>query len=520
MILCGDAQTLRNPSDLHCLAVPDKYKQLGDFHRYYNGQRKAPILTLLIGGNHEASNYLWELYYGGWVAPNIYFLGEAGCVEVGGLTIAGVSGIYKSHDFTLGRFESMPYNGSTVRSVYHTRCYDTFRLHLLSHLQSIGSCPDIVLSHDWPNTIEQHGDVRWLMKKKPFFRDEIGTKTLGSPPLMDLLHDLKPKYWFSAHLHVRFAALVRHGEKNGGEVRRIPPTADAAQTENAEEVMIYLDDEDDALQGNEVEIDIKENNGGGSGEPETERNTEAEKLQEAQPYSETRFLALSKCLEGQDFLQIIDVPAPFDNDTKFQNATDGNSSNSKNQPSLRFSASWLAILRATHPLLSLERNQIPLPSLDDEGLVNQLKKEHDWIQSNILAIPTETGHPLDILATQQFVQTAPSTLDPNAMNMTGLPSWYTNPQTVNLCNLLQIENRINAPPPTIPQQPPTMASAHPLIPQFLQPPQLQQPLTDAALAPQVPSPGKDEHDLSNSDEIVVTLSDDEEENMRWKEGTG
>jgi hypothetical protein len=31
-----------------------------------------------VGGNHEASNYLQELPYGGWVAPNIYYLGYAG----------------------------------------------------------------------------------------------------------------------------------------------------------------------------------------------------------------------------------------------------------------------------------------------------------------------------------------------------------------------------------------------------------------------------------------------------------
>lgn len=43
------------------MAVPDKYKQLGGFWRYYTGEKKAPILTLVIGGNHEASNYFWEL---------------------------------------------------------------------------------------------------------------------------------------------------------------------------------------------------------------------------------------------------------------------------------------------------------------------------------------------------------------------------------------------------------------------------------------------------------------------------
>lgn len=44
--------------------------------RYYSGEKKAPILTIFIGGNHEASNYLQELPYGGWVAPNIYYLGK------------------------------------------------------------------------------------------------------------------------------------------------------------------------------------------------------------------------------------------------------------------------------------------------------------------------------------------------------------------------------------------------------------------------------------------------------------
>ena len=43
--------------------------------RYYSGEKKAPILTIVIGGNHEASNYMQELPYGGWLAPDIYYLG-------------------------------------------------------------------------------------------------------------------------------------------------------------------------------------------------------------------------------------------------------------------------------------------------------------------------------------------------------------------------------------------------------------------------------------------------------------
>lgn len=53
-------------------------------YRYYNGEKVAPILTIFIGGNHEASNYLQELPYGGWVAPNIYYLGYAGIINIAG----------------------------------------------------------------------------------------------------------------------------------------------------------------------------------------------------------------------------------------------------------------------------------------------------------------------------------------------------------------------------------------------------------------------------------------------------
>lgn len=35
----------------------------------------APIPTIFVGGNHEASSYLQEMPYGGWVAPNIWFMG-------------------------------------------------------------------------------------------------------------------------------------------------------------------------------------------------------------------------------------------------------------------------------------------------------------------------------------------------------------------------------------------------------------------------------------------------------------
>lgn len=86
------------------------------------------MLTIFIGGNHEASNYLQELPYGGWVAPNIYYLGYANVITIGGIRIAGLSGIYKSQHWMQGHHEKPPYNENTIRSVYHIRNLEIFRL--------------------------------------------------------------------------------------------------------------------------------------------------------------------------------------------------------------------------------------------------------------------------------------------------------------------------------------------------------------------------------------------------------
>lgn len=165
------------------------------------------MLTLFIGGNHEASNYLQELPYGGWVAPNIFYMGYASVVRINGLRIAGLSGIYKSNDLLRGHFESPPYTDSTLRSVYHTRNLEIFRLKQLT-----GNI-DVFLSHDWPAGVTKFGDEESLLRQKPFFHDDIQTNSLGSPPCMELLNIHHPKYWFSAHLHCKFAAVIPNDDK-------------------------------------------------------------------------------------------------------------------------------------------------------------------------------------------------------------------------------------------------------------------------------------------------------------------
>ncbi|TYI31675.1 hypothetical protein ES332_A04G000900v1 [Gossypium tomentosum] len=175
----------------------DLFLCYGDF------QEVAPVPTIFIGGNNEASNYLWELYYGGWAAPNIYFLGYAVVVKFGNIRIDGLSGIYNAHNYCLG-WDTM--KGHLIRSVYHVREYD---VHKLMHLEKL---IDIFLSHDWPLSITDYGNWQQLVCCK---------KTFQSKELLEanlLLKKLRPSYWFSAHLHCKFTALVEHEE--GGRVTK------------------------------------------------------------------------------------------------------------------------------------------------------------------------------------------------------------------------------------------------------------------------------------------------------------
>ena len=94
---------MRNTYDMKTMACPPKYLQMGTFYKYYTGEKVAPCLTIVIGGNHEASSHLRELYFGGWLAPRIYFLGYSGCITVKkgdmSLKVGGISGIYSQPSF-------------------------------------------------------------------------------------------------------------------------------------------------------------------------------------------------------------------------------------------------------------------------------------------------------------------------------------------------------------------------------------------------------------------------------------
>lgn len=207
LIICaGDFQAVRNQNDLACMACPPKFRDMRTFHKYFSGESVATIPTIFIGGNHEASNHLQEIPLGGLVAPNMYFLGNAGVINYRGLRIGGISGVYTEHNYEKLRYERPPYPKSQVKSVYHMRKQDVDRM-LRIHRPI-----DIFVSHDWPRGIWHHGDCDKLLAAKPFLRTEIKNNTFGNPGTTQVLEQLQPSYWFAAHIHVKFAALVKHAE--------------------------------------------------------------------------------------------------------------------------------------------------------------------------------------------------------------------------------------------------------------------------------------------------------------------
>ena len=84
-------QACRNENDLKSMKVPKKHARIASFWKYYSGESVAPCLTIVIGGNHEASNHMWEL----WVEVLIILLFTI-CDRV----FFSKNPIYRKHRFT------------------------------------------------------------------------------------------------------------------------------------------------------------------------------------------------------------------------------------------------------------------------------------------------------------------------------------------------------------------------------------------------------------------------------------
>ena len=480
LIIGGDFQAVRNAYDLNCVSMPAKYRHMGDFHEYYSGQRNAPYLTVFVGGNHEASNYLFEIYYGGWVAPNIYYMGATNVLKFGPLRIAGMSGIWKGYNYRKPHYERLPYNESDIKSIYHVRELDVRKL-----LQ-IRTQVDIGISHDWPNGVEWKGDWKKLFRFKPYFEQDARNGRLGSIAAQQVVDWLRPKYWFSAHLHCKYAARVDYGNtsdeqkalgngnhanhantqaadgivvyENENEIdldldideddetsKQVETTTLVAKPENRDEIDLELDDDMDepVVEPHKTEEDP---NNSGARETATEcmpslsmndaraalpeafsRPAKATPEQRKHPVqisnTVTDFLALDKCLPNKHFLQLLDVAS----DSGLE---------SMRPLKLEYDREWLAITRtfALDEQLVVGDPNAELPKLrsqtEYESTIDECRL---WIDEHI--------SDADLTVPEDFEIAAPA-YDNGNWNLPQYSqvSEYPNPQTARFCKMLQMPN--------------------------------------------------------------------------------
>ena len=279
VIILGDFQSIRNTHDLQSISIPPKYRKMGDFPKYYYGTLKAPIPTIFIGGNHESMRQLMLLPYGGFVAQNIFYMGYSNIIWFQGVRIGGLSGIWKEWDVETERPSWDFLEGQNwrvnVRSLYHVRKMD------FAPLFMIRDNLDIMLSHDWPDGVVYHGDIEKLLKRKPYFRRDINKGELGSPVSWELLRKLRPKWWLSAHLHVKYEAIIKHKDISSEE------QCSHTDDRNPDEIELNLDTSAD--------------------NSEETREVLGNKATLVSENMETKFLALDKCLPGREWFQVIEV---------------------------------------------------------------------------------------------------------------------------------------------------------------------------------------------------------------------
>ena len=373
LLCCGDFQATRSPADLSTLACPVKYRQLGSFPRWWSANA-VPVPTVYIGGNHEASNVHMELPYGGWVCPGVFFLGLGAVIRVNGWRVGGLSGIYKSGDYYRGHHERLPLGEDGIRSVYHVREFDAWRLTLLAPLstgqrrqeeQEDGGeggdwqGVDVFLSHDWPRGIEQHGDTEGLLRTKPFFREEVRSNSLGSEAAEWLLHALQPTFWFSAHLHVKFAALYKH---------ELPVNREGRVT---------------------------------------------------------RFLALDKTLPGRDYMQLLPLTPTTERDEEMETGE------AEGEVRFQYDLEWLCVVKKTAELINVSKARCGLP----DGDWRVTPQEQQWMWARVKGMrgdKVEADRVLDVPLNYHKGDVA-ETQTPQ-----GKVRFVRNPQSTAFCHLLGI----------------------------------------------------------------------------------
>ena len=213
LILLGDVEAYRSKEDVLSSESQDSRKERAlsnELSEELNFSIKLfkersiifPILTIVIGGNHESSKWFNNLFYGGWLAENIFYTGYTNHFYLGNLLITSISGIYSSTEKNYFSNYIEPNNSYFSSKSYHIRAPTDLQLYCLKNT-------DIIITHDWPsNIIKLYSKIENSKMEYLLSRDLSGK--FGYPNGLKNIHLLSPKYYFSGHNHVYFNTKIQN----------------------------------------------------------------------------------------------------------------------------------------------------------------------------------------------------------------------------------------------------------------------------------------------------------------------
>jgi lariat debranching enzyme len=360
------------------------------------------VLTLVIGGNHEASNHFFELYHGGWLAPNIYYLGAANVLRYGPFRIAGLSGIFNRSDYHKPHRARLPYNRDDIRSIYHVREYD------VTKLLQVQNPVDIGISHDWPRRVEWFGDYKKLFTDRPHFFESAKIDNLGSAPAERVMNRLRPTHWFSGHMHVKYSAAVEHKDHEIEDVLKDLAISDELRAQLPASMFR-------AASGTKKRAS--------KSPPPNITNTV------------THFLALDKPGQNREFLELLEITLCSDVGDDSTNPYLQKTSEGKF--TLRYDEEWLAITRAFADGLTIKAASLNItPGKSDAACAKTIPQNLRWVRKNITAKGL-----LEI--PENFKRHAPIYDPAEEVKANEQPYEFPNSQTEQFYRMLQIPNKFS-----------------------------------------------------------------------------
>ena len=235
----------------------------------------------------------------------------------------------------------------------------TIKSCLIELLCRLSPHADILVSHAWATNSALSGNIEFLYRKRPDFREQVEAGTLGSKLLTNLVNYFQPRYHLASHMHLRYSGIIQHP----------PATSTLSSSDSLPTHSTHP--ADDHIFSSTQSTPLLLTPGGGA---------QSEVLL-------TYFLALDKVTEPhetfqRDFLQLIRIKLPHSKPSPtaqpdvplHSSSTPSSSASIVPSPAappsypLQYDPEWLALIRLLHPYISYtttfnSRFRVQLPSL-------------------------------------------------------------------------------------------------------------------------------------------------------------